>query len=30
LNTWQRIASGLFEPLGLRIVKGKVWVGRRE
>jgi putative heme-binding domain-containing protein len=28
--TWQRIASGLFQPLGLKIVGGKVHVGCRD
>jgi putative heme-binding domain-containing protein len=28
--TWQRIASGLFQPLGLRIVDGQVYVGCRD
>jgi putative heme-binding domain-containing protein len=28
--TWQRIASGLFQPLGLKICKGQVYVGCRD
>jgi putative heme-binding domain-containing protein len=28
--TWQRIASGLFQPLGLKIARGKVHVGCRD
>src|SRR5205814_9088627 len=28
--TWQRIASGLFQPLGLKIVQGKIYVGCRD
>ena len=28
--TWQRIASGLFQPLGLKIVKDKVYVSCRD
>jgi hypothetical protein len=28
--SWQRIASGLFQPLGLKIVDGKVYVGCRD
>lgn len=28
--TWQRIASGLFQPLGLKIVNGKIHVGCRD
>jgi hypothetical protein len=28
--TWQRIASGLFQPLGLKIIDGKVFVGCRD
>jgi putative heme-binding domain-containing protein len=28
--TWQRIASGLFQPLGLKIYKGQVYVGCRD
>jgi putative heme-binding domain-containing protein len=28
--TWQRIASGLFQPLGLKIYKGQVHVGCRD
>ncbi len=28
--TWQRIASGLFQPLGLKIVDGKVYVSCRD
>ncbi|MBM50052.1 MAG: hypothetical protein CMP27_09470 [Roseibacillus sp.] len=27
---WQRICSGLFQPLGLRIVEGKIYVGCRD
>lgn len=27
---WQRVASGLFQPLGLRIVDGKIYVGCRD
>lgn len=28
--TWQRIASGLFQPLGVKIVNGKVFIGCRD
>jgi putative heme-binding domain-containing protein len=28
--TWQRIASGLFQPLGLKIVDGQIYVGCRD
>ncbi len=28
--TWQRIASGLFQPLGLKIYKGRIYVGCRD
>lgn len=28
--TWQRIASGLFQPLGLKVVAGKIYVGCRD
>ena len=28
--TWQRIASGLFQPLGLKIVKGRIFVTCRD
>jgi putative heme-binding domain-containing protein len=28
--TWQRIASGLFQPLGLKIVEGRIYVGCRD
>jgi glucose/arabinose dehydrogenase len=28
--TWQRIASGLFQPLGLKIVRDRVYVGCRD
>jgi len=28
--TWQRIASGLFQPLGLKVVDGKVYVSCRD
>lgn len=28
--TWQRIASGLFQPLGLKIVDGRIYVGCRD
>ena len=28
--TWQRIASGLFQPLGLKIVEGKIYVACRD
>jgi putative heme-binding domain-containing protein len=28
--TWQRIASGLFQPLGLKIIEGQVYVGCRD
>jgi putative heme-binding domain-containing protein len=28
--TWQRVASGLFQPLGLKIVDGAVYVGCRD
>ena len=28
--TWQRIASGLFQPLGLKVVGGKIHVGCRD
>jgi putative heme-binding domain-containing protein len=28
--TWQRIASGMFQPLGLKIYKGQVYVGCRD
>jgi putative heme-binding domain-containing protein len=28
--TWQRIASGLFQPLGLKIVAGRIYVGCRD
>ncbi len=28
--TWQRIASGLFQPLGLKVVNGKIYVGCRD
>ena len=28
--TWQRIATGLFQPLGLKIVDGKIYVGCRD
>ena len=28
--TWQRFASGLFQPLGLKIANGKVYVGCRD
>ncbi len=27
---WQRIASGLFEPLGLKVVKGEIYVNGRD
>ncbi len=27
---WQRIASGLFEPLGVRVVKGEIYVNGRD
>lgn len=27
---WQRIASGLFEPLGLKVVKGQIYVNGRD
>ncbi len=27
--TWQRIASGLFQPLGLKVVRGEIYVGCR-
>jgi glucose/arabinose dehydrogenase len=28
--TWQRIASGLFQPLGLKVVKGQIYVACRD
>ena len=28
--TWQRIASGLFQPLGLKVVDGRIYVGCRD
>jgi putative heme-binding domain-containing protein len=28
--TWQRIASGLFQPLGLKVVNGQIYVGCRD
>jgi putative heme-binding domain-containing protein len=28
--SWQRIASGLFQPLGLKVVGGKIYVGCRD
>jgi putative heme-binding domain-containing protein len=28
--TWQRIASGLFQPLGLKVVEGRIYVGCRD
>jgi putative heme-binding domain-containing protein len=28
--TWQRIASGLFQPLGLKVVGGQIYVGCRD
>jgi putative heme-binding domain-containing protein len=28
--TWQRIASGLFQPLGLKVYKGQIYVGCRD
>lgn len=28
--TWQRIASGLFQPLGLKIIKDRIFVGCRD
>ncbi|HET6882616.1 MAG TPA: DUF6797 domain-containing protein, partial [Pirellulales bacterium] len=28
--SWQRIASGLFQPLGLKVVNGKIYVGCRD
>ena len=28
--TWQRIASGLFQPLGLKIVAGQIYVACRD
>ena len=28
--TWRRIASGLFQPLGLKVVDGKIYVGCRD
>jgi putative heme-binding domain-containing protein len=28
--TWRRIASGLFQPLGLKIVSGRIYVGCRD
>ncbi|HEX7379163.1 MAG TPA: DUF6797 domain-containing protein [Pirellulales bacterium] len=28
--TWRRIASGLFQPLGLKVVAGKIFVGCRD
>ena len=28
--TWKRIASGLFQPLGLKIVEGQIYVGCRD
>ena len=28
--SWQRIASGLFQPLGVKVVEGKIYVGCRD
>ena len=28
--SWQRIASGLFQPLGLKIIEGRIYVGCRD
>jgi hypothetical protein len=28
--TWQRIASGLFQPLGLKVIDGQIYVGCRD
>jgi putative heme-binding domain-containing protein len=28
--TWQRIASGLFQPLGIKVIKGEIFVGCRD
>lgn len=28
--TWQRIASGLFQPLGIKVIKGEIYVGCRD
>lgn len=28
--TWRRIASGLFQPLGIKIIKGEIYVGCRD
>lgn len=28
--TWQRIASGLFQPLGIKVIKGVIYVGCRD
>lgn len=28
--SWQRIASGLFQPLGIKVIKGEIYVGCRD